>query len=164
MVRSLFKKLNNYILIILSIFILDRISKYYVIALNNQMLENDSLLYSTNFLNIHLIWNSGIAFGLFSFKEDFYYNFITMIIVVVIILIGNLIRKSKKLDGYFYSMIVGGAIGNLFDRIVYNAVPDFIDLHYNSFHWFIFNVADIFITFGIICLIYFDIFRNKKND
>jgi len=163
MVRSLFKKLNNYILIILSIFILDRISKYYVIALNNQMLENDTL-YSTNFLNIHLIWNSGVAFGLFSFKEDFYYNFITMIIVVVIILIGNLIRKSKKLDGYFYSMIVGGAIGNLFDRIVYNAVPDFIDLHYNSFHWFIFNVADIFITFGIIYLIYFDVFRNKKND
>ena len=164
MFGSLFKKLNNYILIILSIFILDRISKYYVIALNNQVLENDSLLYSTNFLNIHLIWNSGVAFGLFSFKEDFYYNFITMIIVVVIILIGNLIRKSKKLDGYFYSMIVGGAIGNLFDRIVYNAVPDFIDLHYNSFHWFIFNVSDIFITFGIICLIYFDIFRNKKND
>jgi signal peptidase II len=163
MVRSLFKKLNNYILIILSIFILDRISKYYVIALNNQMLENDTL-YSTNFLNIHLIWNSGVAFGLFSFKEDFYYNFITMIIVVVIILIGNLIRKSKKLNGYLYSMIVGGAIGNLFDRIVYNAVPDFIDLHYNSFHWFIFNVADIFITFGIICLIYFDVFRNKKND
>ena len=145
------------------IFILDRISKYYVIALNNQMLENDTL-YSTNFLNIHLIWNSGVAFGLFSFKEDFYYNFITMIIVVVIILIGNLIRKSKKLDGYFYSMIAGGAIGNLFDRIIYNAVPDFIDLHYNSFHWFIFNVADIFITFGIICLIYFDVFRNKKND
>jgi signal peptidase II len=164
MFGSLFKKLNNYILIILSIFILDRISKYYVIALNNQVLENDSLLYSTNFLNIHLIWNSGVAFGLFSFKEDFYYNFITMIIVVVIILIGSLIRKSKKLDGYFYSMILGGAVGNLFDRIVYNAVPDFIDLHYNSFHWFIFNVADIFITFGIICLIYFDIFRNKKND
>ena len=143
---------------------MDRLSKNYVISFDKSNLEND-LLFFSSFLNIQLVWNNGIAFGLFSFEEDFYYNFITLIIIFVIILVIYLAKNANKIDSYFFSMIIGGASGNLFDRLLYRSVPDFIDLHYNNFHWFIFNVADIFITTGIIFLICSDIIKNiKKND
>ena len=142
---------------------MDRLSKNYVILLDQSSLESD-LLFFSSFFNIQLVWNSGVAFGLFSFEEDFYYNLITLIIIFVVILVIYLAKNANKLDRYLYSMIIGGASGNLLDRLLYRSVPDFIDLHYNNFHWFIFNVADIFITIGIISLIFSDILKIKKND
>lgn len=139
---------------------MDRLSKNYVILLDQSSLESDILFFSS-FFNIQLVWNSGVAFGLFSFEEDFYYNLITLIIIFVVILVIYLAKNANKLDRYLYSMIIGGASGNLLDRLLYRSVPDFIDLHYNNFHWFIFNVADIFITIGIISLIFSDILKNK---
>ena len=141
---------------------MDRLSKNYVILLDQSSLESD-LLFFSSFFNIQLVWNSGVAFGLFSFEEDFYYNLITLIIIFVVILVIYLAKNANKLDRYLYSMIIGGASGNLLDRLLYRSVPDFIDLHYNNFHWFIFNVADIFITIGIISLIFSDILKNKKK-
>ena len=70
--------------------------------------------------------------------------------------------KSKGFEKFSFIMIIGGSFGNIFDRIFYSAVPDFIDININNFHWFIFNVADIFITLGIICLISIEILGNKK--
>jgi len=76
-----------------------------------------------------------------------------------------MIANSKGFKKYSLIFVFGGSIGNLFDRIYYSAVPDFIDFHINDFHWFVFNVADIFITLGIICLIFDEIFiNNKKNE
>ena len=163
MIKSFFRKNYKYFLFILFIFIVDRLSKNYVISFDKSNLEND-LLFFSSFLNIQLVWNNGIAFGLFSFEEDFYYNFITLIIIFVIILVIYFAKNATKLDSYFFSMIIGGASGNLFDRLLYRSVPDFIDLHYNNFHWFIFNVADIFITTGIIFLICSDIIKFIKKD
>lgn len=163
MIKSFFRKNYKYFLFILFIFIVDRLSKNYVILLDQSSLESD-LLFFSSFFNIQLVWNSGVAFGLFSFEEDFYYNLITLIIIFVVILVIYLAKNANKLDRYLYSMIIGGASGNLLDRLLYRSVPDFIDLHYNNFHWFIFNVADIFITIGIISLIFSDILKNKKND
>ena len=163
MIKSFFRKNYKYFLFILFIFIVDRLSKNYVILLDQSSLEGD-LLFFSSFFNIQLVWNSGVAFGLFSFEEDFYYNLITLIIIFVVILVIYLAKNANKLDRYLYSMIIGGASGNLLDRLLYRSVPDFIDLHYNNFHWFIFNVADIFITIGIISLIFSDILKNKKND
>jgi len=163
MIKSFFRKNYKYFLFILFIFILDRLSKNYVILLDQSSLESD-LLFFSSFFNIQLVWNSGVAFGLFSFEEDFYYNLITLIIIFVVILVIYLAKNANKLDRYLYSMIIGGASGNLLDRLLYRSVPDFIDLHYNNFHWFIFNVADIFITIGIISLVFSDILKNKKND
>lgn len=160
MIKSFFKKNYKYFLFILFIFIVDRLSKNYVILLDQSSLESDILFFSS-FFNIQLVWNSGVAFGLFSFEEDFYYNLITLIIIFVVILVIYLAKNANKLDRYLYSMIIGGASGNLLDRLLYRSVPDFIDLHYNNFHWFIFNVADIFITIGIISLIFSDILKNK---
>jgi signal peptidase II len=160
MIKSFFKKNYKYFLFILFIFIVDRLSKNYVILLDQSSLESD-LLFFSSFFNIQLVWNSGVAFGLFSFEEDFYYNLITLIIIFVVILVIYLAKNANKLDRYLYSMIIGGASGNLLDRLLYRSVPDFIDLHYNNFHWFIFNVADIFITIGIISLIFSDILKNK---
>ena len=162
MIKSFFRKNYKYFLFILFIFIVDRLSKNYVILLDQSSLESD-LLFFSSFFSIQLVWNSGVAFGLFSFEEDFYYNLITLIIIFVVILVIYLAKNANKLDRYLYSMIIGGASGNLLDRLLYRSVPDFIDLHYNNFHWFIFNVADIFITIGIISLIFSDILKNKKK-
>ena len=144
---------NFYInlIIILSIFILDRLTKIYIIYLDK--INSGSELYLSKYLNIYLIWNKGIAFGLFSLDEKIFYNYLTIFIFIIIVLILFWIIKSKGIQKYALLMISGGALGNLFDRIFYRAVPDFIDLHINNFHWFIFNIADIFITIGVSLMI-----------
>ena len=155
------KKIIINILIVLIIFFLDRVSKIYIINLAE--LENSLEIYINSYLNLYLIWNKGIAFGLFSFDESSVYNFVTILILVILLIILILIFKSETYKSYFYTIILGGALGNLFDRFYYSAVPDFIDLHINNFHWFIFNIADIFITLGVICLIYDEVFLQKKE-
>ena len=147
--------------IVLFIFLIDRISKLYVI--HKDKLNFNSEIYSSKFLNIHLIWNEGIAFGLFSFNEDYLYNFLTILILIVIIFIIFMIRKSDLLRKYALLLVSGGALGNFFDRLIYKAVPDFIDFHVGNFHWFIFNVADIFITFGILFMIIIELTSKNKN-
>ena len=112
-----------------------------------------------------LIWNDGIAFGLLSSKENYLYNLISLIIIIIILILFYLIYKTKKFKKFSYILVTGGALGNVFDRVFYKSVPDFIDVHFNGFHWFIFNIADIFITIGVICLIYDEIFIEKtEND
>ena len=149
--------------LILAIFFVDRISKIYIIKIS--ALESKVDIYLTEYLNFYLIWNKGIAFGLFSFNESFIYNSITGIIIIISIIILIMTYKNNGFKKILLIFILGGALGNLFDRIYYSAVPDFIDLHFNDFHWFVFNVADIFITLGIICLIFDEIFvNNKKNE
>jgi signal peptidase II len=156
-----FKKIIIYFLIIITIFILDRASKLYILNIFEK--ENVVDIYVNNFLNIILIWNSGIGFGLLSFDSSVIYNFVTILIVLINIVILYLALKSDNLRSYLFIIILGGSLGNLFDRIYYSAVPDFIDLNYNNFHWFVFNVADIFITIGIMCLILVELFFNKHE-
>jgi signal peptidase II len=158
---NLKKKLINLILIA-SIFAVDRISKIYIIKIFE--LENKVDIYLTENLNFYLIWNKGIAFGLFSFNEIFIYNIITGIIIIICIVVTVMIYVNSGLKVFSLIFVLGGALGNLFDRMYYSAVPDFIDFHINGFHWFVFNVADIFITLGIICLIFDEIFVNNKNN
>ena len=141
------------------IFLVDQISKYYII--NIFKFQNDSI-YLTSFLNFQLIWNEGIAFGLLSFENNFYYNSITLVIVAVILILLFLVKDHDRYS-YFYSMIVGGALGNLIDRIRYSSVPDFIDFHIGNYHWFVFNIADIFVSLGVFCLIIAEIFFNKNK-
>ena len=145
---------------ILLIFLFDRVSKTYVIYFNDKLLG--SKIFSSKYLNIDLIWNEGIAFGLFSFSQSNLYNLITLIIVMIIFFILTLIIKSEGLERISLSMVFGGALGNLYDRIMYKAVPDFIDFHIRDLHWFIFNVADIFITLGVIMLILVELLKTKK--
>ena len=149
-------------LIILIIFGLDRFSKIYVISENEKNLSSE--LFVSKYLNIGLIWNEGIAFGLLSFNQGYFYNFLTILIAIVIIIIFFMLLKSDGFRKYSFLMIFGGALGNLYDRIFFRAVPDFLDFHIGNFHWFIFNVADIFITIGIICLIFDEMFFNKNNN
>ena len=148
------------LIIILSIFVLDRLSKLYIIYLDK--INNGSEIFQSKFLNIYLIWNEGIAFGLFSLDDKHLYNILTLIILIVIIIISYLVAKNKGFKRYSLIFILGGAIGNFFDRIFYKAVPDFIDFHIGNFHWFIFNVSDIFITVGVICMITLELI--DKND
>ena len=142
-------------------FLLDRISKLYILNLAKGKEEVD--IYINPFFNIYLLWSSGVGFGLLSVDENIYYNFITGIIFLINIVIIVMIIKSKDFKFFFLLIILGGSLGNLFDRVYYGSVPDFIDLHYNNFHWFIFNLADIFITVGILCLIFFEVIMKKKS-
>ena len=160
------KNLDKSFLINLSlifiIFLFDRISKIYVIYLDNKLLGSE--IFSSNFLNIYLIWNEGIAFGLFSFNEKIFYNILTIIILIIILIIFIMTIKSNGFKKYSLLMILGGALGNVFDRLFYKAVPDFIDLHIGNFHWFIFNVSDIFITMGVIFMISLEIISTNSKD
>ena len=157
------KKNLNILISILLIFILDRISKEYI--LSHEQINNGESIVLNSFIKLDLVWNKGIAFGLLSFSNEIFYNIITTIIMLIIGLLIFLILKNNSFKKYSYMLVCGGAFGNVFDRIVHQSVPDFIDLHYNSFHWFIFNIADIFITIGVICLIINEIFlENNKNE
>ena len=148
-------------LLVFSIFLLDRLSKIYVIYLDKKFLGSELL--SSKFLNIRLIWNEGIAFGLLSFNETIFYNALTFLILIIILIIFFMLYKSNGIKKFSLMMILGGAIGNVYDRISYKAVPDFIDFHIGNFHWFIFNVADIFITLGVIFMIIIEITGNNKK-
>ena len=148
------------IIIILTIFFLDRITKIYLINLQTEGTDIDLYIYP--FLNFYLVWNTGIGFGLASLETNIYYHILTSIIAIINIGLIYLLIKSKKVYAYLIAMVIGGSLGNLFDRIYYYAVPDFIDLHLGNYHWFIFNVADIFITVGIIGLIVIEILKKEK--
>ena len=151
----------NLILLIL-IFTLDRISKIYVIYLSDKIYESE--LFLSKFLNISLIWNEGIAFGLFTFNKNYLYNFLTIFISIVILIVFIMMIKSNSYKRYALLMILGGALGNLYDRVFYKAVPDFIDFHVGDFHWFIFNVADIFITLGVFFMIIFELIHTNNEN
>ena len=148
--------------IIALIYLLDRLSKIYIIYLDKNNLGSE--IFISAYLNIVLIWNKGIAFGLFSFDEIYFYNILSSIIALVIIILFVMSVKSRGFKRYSLLIVVGGALGNLHDRIFLNAVPDFIDFHIGNFHWFIFNVSDIFITIGVISMIILEIIDNSKSD
>ena len=148
-------------LLVFSIFLIDRLSKIYVIFLDNKFFGSE--IFSSKFLNISLIWNEGIAFGLLSFNEKIFYNLLTFIILVIILIIFFMVLKSYGLKKYSLLMILGGAFGNVYDRIFYGAVPDFIDFHVGDFHWFIFNIADVFITLGVILMIILEFTDTNKE-
>ena len=158
--RFFSKKFYIYLFFVFLIFISDRLSKIYII---NESLKNfDNLILKSTYLNIRLIWNEGIAFGLFSFDDKALYHSLSLLILVIILVIIYVIIKSDGLKKFSLMLILGGALGNFYDRIAYGAVPDFIDFHVNGFHWFIFNIADIFISIGVFALILIEIF-DKKN-
>ena len=161
MLKINLKKIILNSVIISVIFLIDRLSKIYILKIAESGKTVD--IYVAEYLNFYLIWNKGIAFGLFSFDESFIYNLITSIILTITIVILVMIIKSVRFKKYSLLLVFGGSLGNLFDRIYYSAVPDFIDIHINDFHWFVFNGADIFITIGIMCLIFDEIFINNKK-
>ena len=148
------------IIIILSVFLLDRATKIYLLDLEVSGTEVD--FYINPFLNFYLVWNSGIGFGFASMEANIYYHILTGIIALVNVALIYFLFKSKGVYAYVLALIIGGSLGNLFDRVYYHAVPDFIDLHFANYHWFIFNVSDIFITLGIIALLIIELTRKEK--
>ena len=158
---------NNLIslIFVVAIFLVDRLTKIYILNLSEGGTEVDFYIFS--FLNIYLVWNTGIGFGLFSVEPNLFYHFITFLIIVINFILIYLLIKSSTKKSFLFAIILGGSLGNMYDRLYYFAVPDFIDLHLGDFHWFIFNVADIFITMGIVGLIIFELlgsnFDEQKN-
>ena len=149
-------------LVVVTVFLVDRITKIYIIKLAE--VSNNFDIYVTSYLNFYLVWNQGISFGLFSTNESYAYGILSLIIsIIIIIVLIMIIKESNNFKKYSLLLVLGGALGNLFDRVNYYAVPDFIDFHIQNFHWFIFNVADIFISIGVICLIFAEIFFKDKD-
>ena len=159
--KIVFKKFSLNLIALGMIFLIDRLTKLYILKIAET--QNLVDVYLTSYLNLYLIWNKGIAFGLFSMNESMMYNIITIIIGIIIIVILYSMWRNDNVQRYFLTLIAGGALGNFYDRIIYTAVPDFIDLHFKGFHWFVFNVADIFITVGVFCLILVELFYNNKD-
>jgi signal peptidase II len=159
--KFLSKKFYISFSIVSLIYFLDRLSKIYVIQLDKNNLGSE--IFNSTYLNIVLIWNKGIAFGLLSFNESHLYNILSLIISIIVVILVVMSLKSQGFKRYSLLMIVGGALGNLHDRIFFNAVPDFIDFHVGNFHWFIFNVSDIFITLGVIGMIILELVENKTE-
>ena len=163
-IRKIFNKNNFFIaFFILVIFFVDRLTKIKVI---NLLLSNNESIYINDYLNLDLVWNTGIGFGLFNLEAGFLYHSISMLIfIVILVLIFLTIKSPLVIDKFLYSMILGGALGNFYDRAIYFAVPDFIDIHFNDYHWFTFNFADIFISLGIMMIIFKELFfeKNEKN-
>jgi len=153
------KETLSSLLIVVIVYILDRASK---ISIIKKQINSNGSFFVNDYLNLDLVWNTGIGFGLFSQNANIYYHSITFIIFLVIVFLGYLASKAAYLDKILFSLILGGALGNFYDRLFYFAVPDFIDFHINNFHWFTFNIADIFITMGIILIITKDLIFNKK--
>ncbi len=156
---SIFVKNYSFCFIIIASFTLDRISKIKI--MEHQLVNNST--YINEFINFNLVWNTGIGFGLLSSNSSIFYNSITFLIGLVIVFLFYLLAKSKAVDKILFSLIIGGALGNFYDRLIYYAVPDFIDLHFRNFHWFTFNLADIFITVGIIMLLIKELYTNEKK-
>ena len=155
--NSFLKKENIFIfLIILFCVLLDRYTK-------NEVIINfsENVFFINNFINIDLIWNTGIGFGFLSTESSLIYNLVSALVGVVIVILCYFTIISEVADKLIYAIIIGGAIGNFYDRLIFNAVPDFIDLHYDRYHWFTFNVADIFITLGIIIFLTNEFLKNK---
>ena len=148
------------IIIILAIFFFDRATKVYLINLQTEGIDIDFYIYP--FLNFYLVWNTGIGFGIASMEANIYYHILTFIIIIVNFGLVYFLVKSEKVHAYLIALIIGGSLGNLFDRIYYYAVPDFIELHIGKYHWFVFNVADIFITVGIIGLLFVELLKKEK--
>ena len=160
--KLLSKKFYISFSIVSLIYLIDRLSKIYIIWLDKNNLGSD--IFNSAYLNIILIWNKGIAFGLLSFSKTYLYNILSLIILIIILILIAMSLKSDGFKKYSLLLIVGGALGNLHDRIFFNAVPDFIDFHVGNFHWFVFNIADIFISLGVIFMILFEFTDNNKND
>ena len=160
MYKNGLKKFSLNLIILITVFFIDRLTKLYILKLAE--VEKSVDIYVTSYLNLYLIWNKGIAFGLLSINESIIYNFITIIIGIIILIIFFMMWKNDNIQRFFLVLVAAGALGNFYDRIVYTAVPDFIDLHFQGFHWFVFNVADIFITIGVFCLILVEFFNNNK--
>ena len=159
--NKILKKENIYfLLIILSIFFLDRYTKNLIL----ELLVDKKYIFINDYLNFNLVFNTGIGFGLFSLNAGIYYNILSILIFSIILVIFYFMFKSTNSEKIFFSFIIGGAVGNLYDRIIFKAVPDFIDFHFNDFHWFSFNIADIFISLGIIFMIINEIVFRKKNE
>ena len=158
-------KVNKFLLnliFVLALFCIDRFSKIYIIELSEK--TNVTEIYLTSFLNSYLVWNTGIAFGLFSLSSELTYNLFTALIAAINLIIIYLAVVTKDFRRHFFLLILGGSFGNLFDRLFYGSVPDFIDFHVGNFHWFIFNMADIFITVGVICLILAELMYKKETN
>ena len=161
MLRFLNQKTIINLGVLLLIFAIDRFSKIYIVQKNLNGLSGEIKL--NNFLSLDLVWNKGVAFGLFSMNSVAFYNALTILILIIILIVLYLSFTSSGFKKIAYLMIAGGAIGNVYDRIFYRQVPDFIDFHVGDFHWFIFNIADIFITFGVIFMILIE-FKANKNE
>ena len=157
---KILKRKNIYLLIIIFIiFFLDRYSKNLIL----ELLENEKYIFINNYLNLNLVFNTGIGFGLLSLNEGIYYNILSILILLIILVLLFFMIKAKTSEKIFFSFIIGGATGNLYDRFIFKAVPDFIDLHIGNFHWFSFNIADIFITLGIIFMILTEFTAKEKK-
>jgi len=159
---NLKKFIINVVLILSLTIIFDQITKYLAFVI---LFKNDQVVMINHYLNFRPVWNDGISFGMLQGYGNFGR---TLFIIIALVISLWIIVYSKKLNniGFVgYNMIAGGAIGNVIDRVIHGKVIDFIDFHYEEYHWPTFNIADSFIFIGVLLFLYneFTVLRGKKN-
>lgn len=154
------KKLTFCLLICLLVIILDQASKWFVLS----NLSINSVINIFPCLNIILVFNYGTSFGLLS-PNTMYgtYCLIVISILLILILFIAFFKFRDSIEKILLSILIGGAIANLMDRVIHGAVVDFIDIYYKNWHWPTFNIADIAITCSSSCLILYNLFKKNNN-
>lgn len=145
---------------------LDLLSKQIAFNAVDQILLTQDLHYIkiTSFFNIVKVWNSGVSFGMFNDLQYGRFIFAVIVAIIAIIMLIWLYKNNNKIVSYAISFIIGGAFGNLIDRVTNSAVADFLDFHLFGYHWPAFNLADSAVFVGVAILIFDDLILNKKKD
>jgi signal peptidase II len=146
------------LLIATGVFALDQLSKFYILRIIN--LDEREPIQITPFLDLAMAWNKGVSYGLLTTHMQ------SLLVVLSLAITGGLIymltSAEKALTAACYGLLIGGALGNALDRVLHGAVADFVLLHWGSFNWYIFNVADIAIVAGVAALLYDTAFGKAK--
>ena len=133
------------------IVVLDQISKWWILE---HVMRPPRVIEVTPFFNLVMAWNQGVSFGMFSHEAAFMpYVLSAVALVIVVVLLAWLRREERALVALAIGLIIGGAIGNVVDRLRFGAVADFLDFHAFGFHFWAFNVADMGISVGVMLLI-----------
>ncbi len=147
------------LLIAALVFAADQLSKYWILRVIN--LDEREPIQITPFMDLAMAWNTGVSYGLLSTHMQGL--LVALSVAISIMLLFWLSKVTKPLAAASYGMLIGGALGNALDRLIHGAVADFVLLHWGSFNWYIFNVADIAIVAGVALLLYDTVFDGKKT-
>ncbi len=147
------------LLIAALVFALDQLTKWYILRVIN--LDEREPIQLTPFLDLAMAWNKGVSYGLLATHMQGL--LVALSVGISIMLVVWLRKATKPLAAASYGMLIGGALGNALDRLLHGAVADFVSLHWGTWHWYIFNVADIAIVAGVVLLLYDALIDGRKS-
>jgi signal peptidase II len=140
------------------VFASDQLTKYWILRIIN--LDEREPIQLTPFLDLAMAWNKGVSYGLLTTQLQ--YLLVALSVIIAAFIFTLLAKATKPLSAAGYGLLIGGALGNALDRMLHGAVADFVHLHWGTWSWYIFNVADIAIVAGVAVLLYDAVFESRE--